>query len=763
MTNIKKSLATIKIVDMFGNPIAKAQYQVKNQRTDGVIAAGATNAAGCIVEISRDKGTILDVYIKSMFNGLMIKVQSFTMSKDRMLVKITSPKILLDLQTLQTQGANGQYKRKTHAVKKGETLTSIATQHHTTVRALERLNKINDPDKIGIGQVIKLPVNIPATGSNAHHDKAKSKAPAAEKPKSAQTTASKPKQSQGTKISSKQTTADTSIWGTVTGIGGNVVNAVENKAAELEKKYEEGKKVLSEVVDSMKIPTLGDRSQEVGTPKTNATNLCKTSPQCIDSGGSELIREVNIRLAGFGGALPTDQFTELTAKCIKQFQRDYMGVPETGKICGSLIVSLDKFRDEYGITNFFDSMKCPCGKCSGFGKGRNGTFTFESYVKKTKSYILVQRTLTEPAGMHRSLIWGLKAMMFYFHKMENPKGYKIVGISSGYRCVDNNLKKRRATTNHLGTALDLVVFNKQKQTITNNELENHVRKEWFCKYLNATLGWSANKFGLERLSDGADTWVHLDVREYSNEYKMAKIFSNTKDGLNGDYLVNLFKKDVKASKILGCAGLALTVDSSPELSDSSLEDLIKQLGSAISHGEGNYDSYNTGTINNKVIHSYLHPLKGTITNKTVNEIIKSHSLSANDTKRYFAVGKYQMIPGTITSAKDTLGLSGNEKLDEDLQERIFREYLIPTKRPNLGKFVLKGIGTAQNAQFEAAKEWASIATPEGLAISKKYGGYISDGKKSYYESRANHANPDSTKMVKQILDKIYQYHQQHKK
>ena len=74
MTESKKSLATIKIIDIFGNPIAKAQYEVKNQRTGGVIAAGATNSVGCIVEISRDKGTVLDVYIKSMFNGVMIKV-----------------------------------------------------------------------------------------------------------------------------------------------------------------------------------------------------------------------------------------------------------------------------------------------------------------------------------------------------------------------------------------------------------------------------------------------------------------------------------------------------------------------------------------------------------------------------------------------------------------------------------------------------------------------------------------------------------------
>ena len=47
----KKSLVTIQILDLFGSPIPKVQYKVTNQRTGQVIAAGATNSKGCIVEI----------------------------------------------------------------------------------------------------------------------------------------------------------------------------------------------------------------------------------------------------------------------------------------------------------------------------------------------------------------------------------------------------------------------------------------------------------------------------------------------------------------------------------------------------------------------------------------------------------------------------------------------------------------------------------------------------------------------------------------
>lgn len=745
----KKSLVTIQILDLFASPISKVQYQVKNQKTGQVIAAGATNSSGCIVEISRDKGTVLDVYVKSMFNGLMVRVQSFVLSKDRMLVKITSPKVLLDLKTLTNQGKSGQYKRKTHVVKKGETLFEIAQKNHTTVRALARLNKIDDPNKISIGQVIKLDVNIPATGNHTHQEK--NKQATQKKNKTSNNNASTSPEVKKLSQVSSQSKQDTGILG----------DEILKQVNEL---YEEGKKTLNEATNTVsKILTVDDRSQDGGTPKADAPNLCKTNPQCISSGTSELIREVNIRLAGFGGALPTDEFTELTAKCIKQFQRDYMGVPETGKICGSVLAALDRFRDEYGIAPFFDSMKCPCGKCSGFGSARKGTFTFESYKKSTRHYIKVSRFANEYKGMHRSLIWGLKAMLFYFKKMNNPTGYKIVRISSGYRCIDNNWKNRRPTINHMGCALDIVIQNKNNQVVSMDELENKVRKEWFGKYLNTSLGWSLNKFGLERLADDATNWVHLDVREFSEQYKADKLFSMTKDGLNGNYLMNLFKADEKANKILGCSGIVVSPNKNPNLNDSSLEDLISQLGAAISHGEGNYESYNTGTIKNKVIHSYLRPPIGTVTNKTINQIIQTYSLSPRDKTRMFAVGKYQITPGPMREAKLKLGLTGEEKFDINLQERIFREYLIPTKRPTLGAFVLNGKGTIQSAQYEASKEWASIATPSGLKISEKNGGYVSDGTKSFYESKANHANMGSTKMVKEILGKILNHHQRHQK
>ena len=74
-------------------------------------------------------------------------------------------------------------------------------------------------------------MNIPATGSNTHHDKPKPKPapkiPNVQKPKP--TSAPRSKTSQG----------GTDVWGSITGFGGKVADAVENNVAELDKKYEE--------------------------------------------------------------------------------------------------------------------------------------------------------------------------------------------------------------------------------------------------------------------------------------------------------------------------------------------------------------------------------------------------------------------------------------------------------------------------------------------------------------------------------------------
>ncbi len=689
MANTKKSLATIKIVDVFGNAIPKVQYEVKNQKTGGVIAAGATNSAGCIVEISRDKGTILDVYIKSMFNGVMVKVQSFTMSKDRMLVKIASPKVLLDLQTLQNKGANGQYKRKTHVVRKGETLTSIASQNHTTVRALELLNKIDNPNKISIGQVIKLPVNIPATGGNAHHDKPKPKPPASAKPRPA----SKPTQTHGVNAStgtSSKASEEQSAWD----------SAKAWASEQVHNAYENGIKILNEVT-SIKIPTVDDRSQDGGTPKSNVDNLCKTSPQCISSGNSELIREVNIRLAGFGGALPTDQFTELTAKCIRQFQQDYMGVQPTGKICGGLLTALDKFSAEYDIKNYFSQMRCDCGGCKGFGNG-----------KKSNG---------EHPGIHRSVLNLLRAVIFYVEKVNKNENITFQKIGSGYRCTINNHQHGRATINHMGLALDLHFNKNNKRTQSASDM-NHIRSSILGKYMGASTQRGENKIYLEpekaisrktgKLVDLANTWVHFDITYFNKSYFNDDLFANSIAGIDKGSIVLLAQKS--NSKLLSCAGVSSQVMPPKQVKiGTSIGGIIGKVIASHESG-GDYNIFNRGTVGKYKWTSG----REDISKRTVDEWIDSGDLSGDNINKRFAMGKYQIIPETLAGIKKSMKLTGSENITNELQELIFKEHFV--KPTIIYKAITSGDNkTITEACMRIAKIWASVGVPYATTRTAK--------------------------------------------
>ncbi|MCO6060483.1 hypothetical protein NG726_28000 [Pseudomonas sp. MOB-449] len=183
-----------------------------------------------------------------------------------------------------------------------------------------------------------------------------------------------------------------------------------------------------------------------------------------------------------------------------------------------------------------------------------------------------------------------------------------------------------------------------------------------------------------------------------------------------------------------------------------LDKLIRRIGDIISHGEGGYESYNTGTKdvpNGKVGFSFLHPPKGTVTSKTINEIIASDSLSGLNKNRMFATGKYQTVIETLRSAKRVMTLTGHEIYDEKMQERVFAEFLFAKAGGGaLARFVEENKGSADDAQYAASKEWASIAAPAGRRISD---GRVSDGAMSYYSGSANSANIGSTAQLGAIL------------
>ena len=278
---------------------------------------------------------------------------------------------------------------------------------------------------------------------------------------------------------------------------------------------------------------------------------------CIKKGDkNELIREINIRLAGFGGNVPTDEFTDRTEKMIKQFQRDYMKVPETGRICGNVLKAIDEFssiwkeniKDYTCLCKNENSIK---DKCSGFGKGRYKGIYTKTTTEKHHKY--------ERPGIHRSLLWGVSALKYY---LSLQKVYKYNNISAGYRCWEHNDLKKRRTTNHMGKAVD-IQFKRNGKVITGKLKSNlpileEIRDNFFSKYLSSKYNWvnGTNNFSLEPfgLNSGQTwSWIHMDVREFDNKYLDDKYFTKTQISVEGKKILTL-AKELGFTNTCNCSG-----------------------------------------------------------------------------------------------------------------------------------------------------------------------------------------------------------------
>ncbi|RMH87411.1 peptidoglycan-binding protein, partial [Lysobacter pythonis] len=70
----------------------------------------------------------------------------------------------------------------------------------------------------------------------------------------------------------------------------------------------------------------------------------------------------------------------------------------------------------------------------------------------------------------------------------------------------------------------------------------------------------------------------------------------------------------------------------------------------------------------------------------------------------------------------SMGLDRGQKFTPELQDRIFSEYLIVTKRPDIYAYITGKPGaTLENAQFELSREWASFSDPRKGDMRSHYG------------------------------------------
>lgn len=141
------------------------------------------------------------------------------------------------------------------------------------------------------------------------------------------------------------------------------------------------------------------------------------------------------------------------------------------------------------------------------------------------------------------------------------------------------------------------------------------------------------------------------------------------------------------------------------------------LSELLARGEGGYGSYNRGRAGDAGGRTI------DFSRMTLGEVQALQHLPRQDPDRLFAVGKYQIIPGTMDMAVRGLRLDPNQRFTPELQERIFADYLISEKQPGIRTYITGQPGaTLRTAQIQLANEWASVAHPDtGLSVHGRVG------------------------------------------
>ena len=145
----------------------------------------------------------------------------------------------------------------------------------------------------------------------------------------------------------------------------------------------------------------------------------------------------------------------------------------------------------------------------------------------------------------------------------------------------------------------------------------------------------------------------------------------------------------------------------------------------IASGEGDYNSMNRGVAGDSPGGAMAN-IGQNLTDMTVGQIMDMQAA-----KQLFAVGKYQIIPGTMKEFVKGAGISRDDLFDADTQEK-FTSYVTNTKRPAVGAY-FRGEGSVEEAGQALAREFASV----GLQYAE---GGFSRGSSLYADRGGNAAS-----------------------
>jgi hypothetical protein len=167
------------------------------------------------------------------------------------------------------------------------------------------------------------------------------------------------------------------------------------------------------------------------------------------------------------------------------------------------------------------------------------------------------------------------------------------------------------------------------------------------------------------------------------------------------------------------------------------------VADAVGFGEGDYNSVNRGT-DPRTGKSYG-STKANLSEMTINQVLERNKKPFGDPDRMNAVGKYQIIASTMKGLVSKMGLTGEEKLTPEMQDRLFMALM-----PKATTDYVSGRSSDVNAAITGlAKEYASIGVPVDM---KGHVQNVRAGQSFYHGYGGNKANPQSLPKVAAALD-----------
>ena len=227
----------------------------------------------------------------------------------------------------------------------------------------------------------------------------------------------------------------------------------------------------------------------------------------------EDVVELQLRLSGFRGTLWDGDFGPGTELQVVTFQRDVMGLENpSGVVDSDTFDALQTFASDFPID--FQPIRCPCGRCSGFGQDR-----FKGSYRSGKPHIEAFHRREYP-GIHKAILHAYRGACFYLR----DTGMPLPILTSGYRCWVQNEAKGRKSTNHMGKAMDIDLPMQRGDDKRDDQNRCDDARGILVERGGFQIGWlAANRKALEP-SNIAPTWIHMDVRCYESKYLADQFF-----------------------------------------------------------------------------------------------------------------------------------------------------------------------------------------------------------------------------------------------